>query len=219
MRFRPVFVAIPVVLLTSLSARAAVFVQSLPFNLTASGTTATSPLVNSGDLTASVSPFNPGFGTLTSFSVIWHMAYTLNWTNDSSGENTASSISGGGNYSLNGTSYNGDGGGNGNDGLANESLTTSYTIDDTDSFTVANAGVNYSPALLAAVTGGSSFPIVFDMSVTPNLGNVSSWSASAVGSVKVSYTYTPAPEPLSTGMVTAGLLAVAAGIRRRQQAS
>ncbi|HTH46696.1 MAG TPA: PEP-CTERM sorting domain-containing protein [Candidatus Limnocylindria bacterium] len=218
MRLLPVVVAIPAVLLTSLSARAAVFVQSIPFNLSTSGTTTTGPLVSSGDLTGTVDPFNPSLGTLTSFSVVWHMSYTLNWTNDSSGENTESSFSGGGNYSLNGTVYNGDGGGNGNDGPANASLTTSYTIDDNDSFTVANAGVNYSPALLAAVTGGSPFPVVFDMSVTPSLGNVSSWSASAVGSVTVSYTYTAVPEPLSTGMMTASLLAMAAGLRRRQQA-
>ncbi len=218
MRLRPCFVAIPAVLLTSLSAHAAVFVQNFPFNFSASGTTTTSPLVNSGDLTATVSPFNPGFGTLTSFKVVWHMAYNLSWTNDSSGENTESSISGSGVYFINGTDYNGDGGGGGNDGAANEFLTASVTIDDSDSFNVANAGINYSSALLAAVVGGSSFPVAYNVSVTPNLGNVSSWSASAVGSVQVSYTYTPAPEPLSTGLVTAGLLAVAAGIRHRQRA-
>ena len=218
MRLLPVVVVIPAVLLTSLSARAAVFVQSVPFSLSASGTTTTSPLVNSGDLTGTVDPFNPSLGTLTSFQVVWHMTYTLDWTNDSSGTGTSSSMSGGGSFSINGTSYAGNGGGNGNSGPANASLNTGFVIDESNSFDVAQAGVSYSPALLAAVTGGTSFPVAYGMSTTPSLGNVSSWSASAIGSVAVSYTYTAVPEPLSTGMMTASLLAVVAGIRRRQQA-
>jgi hypothetical protein len=216
MKLRPVFVAIPAVLLASLSAHAAVFVQTVPFNLTASGTTSTSALVNSGDLTGTVAPFNPGFGTLTSFNVVWHLTYTLNCVNDASGTGTSSSISCGGTFYLNGTGYDGDGGGNGNGAAPNASYVVTFDLDHSNSFAVDQSGVSYSPALLAAVTGGSSFPVAYSSPTTPNLGHVSSWSASAVGSVQVSYNYTPVPEPLSAAMVGAGLVAVAVGFRRRQ---
>ena len=213
--FRAIF-AIPAILLACPWARAAVFVQSVPFNLSASGTTTTSPLVNSGDLTGTVDPFNPSLGTLSSFDVVWHMTYTLDCVNDASGMGTGSSISCGGNFFLGGTSYDGDGGGNSNGGPPNSSYTAAFQINHSNSFAVAQAGISYNPALLATVTGGSSYPAAYGISITPNLSHVSSWSASAVGSVTVSYNYTAVPEPLSAATVGAGLVAVAVGIRRRQ---
>lgn len=220
MRLSPFSVAIPALILTSLSGHAAVFVQTTPFNFSASGSNVASELVPEGALSATVNPFNPGIGTLTSFSVVWSMNYGLEWTNDSSGMETASLMEAGGSLILGGITYGGAGGGssNGEESGAFEHLSLSFSIAATDTHSSPTVDFSYDPSIWGIVTGGSPFTVAHDITMSPQLGHVSSWSATGVGSVQVSYTYTPAPEPLSTGLATAGLLAVAVGVRHRQRA-
>ena len=91
----------------------------------------------------------------------------------------------------------------------------------TNSFLVSEAGTSYDPALLAAVTGGSSFVLKYASPVKTSYSSMASVNSVMNGSVTLTYTYDPAPNPvpeptsLAIGSVLfTGLIAMR---RRRRQ--
>jgi hypothetical protein len=196
------------------SSSAALFVQEVPFSFSASGTTATAPLTDAGDFTASFNPFNASLGTLNSFRVEWNVAYQMNFTNSVNGGN--GSISASGTYYLGGLGYSGNGGGDGDSGNAGVPLEAGFGVLGDTLFSTSS--ITYNPAILALVTGPDSFDAVWDSSTTPYFEGVAGWSATATGSVKLTYDYTPVPEPADAGIAAAFVAAgVAVGFRRMKR--
>lgn len=206
-------VAASLALVSVTPSSAALFVQEVPLSFSASGTTATAVLTDSDDMTVSFNPFNASLGTLNSFRVEWSVTYQLNFVNNSNG--ATGTISAGGNYSLAGRSYDGNGDGDGNSGPSGVPLSAGFTVSNNTLFPVADAGVTYDPGLLTAVTGASPFNALWNSATTPSFQDVTSWSASAIGSVKLTYDYTAVPEPADAG-IAAGVVALGAvlGLRR-----
>ena len=114
------------------------------------------------------------------------------------------------------------GNGNNTGGGANSPIgPISATATDTKSFLVSEANINYDPALLAAVTGGSSFVLKYGSPVKTSYATMASVNSVMNGSVTLTYTYDPAPNPvpeptsLAIGSVLfTGLIAMR---RRRRQ--
>jgi hypothetical protein len=152
-------------------------------------------LVNSSFFSTNMQPFNPALGTLQSFTVKWeNISGTLSGT---VGPVSAGSASGsfGGSFTLAGSPYGSNGGGNGGGngpGLPLEVIFPASPIVSDQTFTVANAGVTYDPAILAAVTGTSPFAAAFTSPATVSYTNVVDLAASVTGKVTLTYTYEPA---------------------------
>jgi hypothetical protein len=150
-------------------------------------------LVSSVFFSADLQPFDASLGTLQSFTVKWEASGLLTGTvgPDSSG---SASSSFGGSFYLAGSGYGGAGGGNGGGAGPGQSLEVIFPptpIVSEKTFTVAEAGVTYDPAILAAITGTSPFAAAFDSAVTVNYTNVVDLAASVTGTVTLTYTYEP----------------------------
>jgi hypothetical protein len=165
-------------------------------------------------------PFVSSLGTLTSFQIDWTVTIVASGTTSATGGNLSQSL--GGALFLNTTSYSGMGNGNNTGGGANLPIgPISATATDTNSFLVSEAGTSYNPALLAAVTGGSSFDLKYVSPVKTSYATMASVNSVMNGSVTLTYTYDPAPNPvpeptsLAIGSVLfTGLIAMR---RRRRQ--
>jgi hypothetical protein len=164
-------------------------VQTFPFNFSNSGD---GPLtvVNNGDFSGQAQPFNPLLGPLVSFEIAWDLTMTgAGIAGNPSGTIGSSGASAG--FYFAGVGYSGNGGGNGESGPMGDSLSFSFNILDSDLFLASNAGVTYDPAMLAAVLGGSSFPILWDTGYGVSASNAHTLSGTAIGSLKLTYTYLP----------------------------
>jgi hypothetical protein len=174
---------------TSALAQTYTQVQTFPFNFSNSGD---SPLViaNNGDFSGQAQPFNPLLGPLVSFEIAWNITMTgAGIAGDPSGTIGSSGASAG--YYFAGVGYSGNGNGNGDSGPLDEPLSFSFNIVSSHLFLVSNAGVTYDPAMLDAVVGGSSFPILWDTGYSVSANNAHSLSGTAIGSLKLTYTYLP----------------------------
>jgi hypothetical protein len=165
-------------------------------------------------------PFVSSLGTLRSFQIDWTVTITASGTTSASGGSLSQSL--GGQLLLNTTTYNGMGGGNNTGGGPNVPIgPISADATATNSFLVSEVGTSYDPALLAAVTGGSSFDLKFASPVKTSYASMDSVNSVMIGSVTLTYTYDPAPNPvpeptsLAIGSVLfTGLIAMR---RRRRQ--
>ncbi len=191
-------------------------VQTFPFNFSTSAASGPLTVANNGDFRGQAQPFNPLLGPLVSFEIAWDITMTgAGIAGDPSGTISSSGASGGFNFA--GVGYSGNGNGNGDSGPLDDSLSFSFSIIDSDLFLASNAGITYDPAMLAAVLGGSSFPILWDTGYGVSGGNSHSLSGTAIGSLKLTYTYLPeASTNVAMGLAFA---AVGGVVWRRRNAS
>ncbi|MFZ4469687.1 MAG: hypothetical protein ACOYOZ_10535 [Pirellula sp.] len=175
---------------------------------------------SSGLIGTGFNPFVSSLGTLRSFQIDWTVTIFAMGTTSASGGNLSQSL--GGQVYLNTTAYNGMGGGNNTGGGPNAPIGPILAVATaTNSFLVSEAGTSYDPALLAAVTGGSSFDLKYVSPVKTSYATMASVFSEMSGSVTLTYTYDPAPNPvpeptsLAIGSVLfTGLIAMR---RRRRQ--
>ena len=201
------------------SSDAGVITQTFNFtDSNASGSTGSLVIVDANGVSFSVNPFNSSLGTLDSFTLAWN----LNITGDGNGNGPASSlhVSYGGSTYVNTSVYNGWGDSlNATGAGLYPTQSNSFTL--TNTFTPANSGITYNPAILAAITGGSQFNATFKGG--PNTArmsyqDVSFASGEFTAGLTVTYNYTSAvPEP---SFAVAGLaLATATVFVRRRRAA
>ena len=189
--------------------------QTFPFNFSNSGS---SPLtvVDRGDFMAMAQPFISTVGPLVSFEIQWDITMTGSAiAGDPSG--TIEHSGAGGTYLIAGSGYSGNGGGGSDGGPLDEPLNFSLNVSDSTLFLASNAGVTYNPGILASVLGGSPFPLLWDTGYGVTGSNVRSLSGTAVGSVRLTYTYLPeASTNVAMGLAFA---AVGGVVWRRRKAS
>jgi hypothetical protein len=165
-------------------------------------------------------PFNSSLGTLRSFQIDWTVTITASGTTSASGGNLSQSL--GGSLLLNTTNYGGMGGGNNTGGGPNVPIgPISANATDTKSWLVSEAGTSYDAALLATVTGGSTFDLKFVSPDKTSYATMASVNSVMNGSVTLTYTYDPAPNPVPepTSMAIGSVLftGLIAMRRRRRQ--
>ena len=176
-------------------------------------------LSNLNGVSFSVNPFNSSLGTLDSFTTVWN----LNITGSGVGADSSASLTVqyGGTVYVNSSSYNGTGNGDSTGG-AGPFTTLSKSSTMTNTYTVANAGITYDPAILTALTGGSQFSASYSNG-TSNTAyatyvNATSATATFTAGLTVTYNYTAAvPEP-SFAVVGLALAAGTVVVRRRRAA-
>jgi hypothetical protein len=181
------------------------------------GTGGTSYSVTDGstDPVLTALPFNSLLGTLESFTVDFALTYDGSHTNGPGGGGFSMGTSG--DLTLAGITFSGTGGGNGTGGAPFDIVTVSYPNTFSQTFLVANAGVTYDPAILAAVTGGAPFEVRHEHNPTMSpTANASSFlmSIREGSTLSLTYTYDPIPEP---GTAALGLLAAAFAAARRRR--
>jgi len=162
-------------------------------------------LVSTNFFSANLQPFNAALGALQSFTVTWEVSVLLSgFGGPDTGGNASCTL--GGSFHIAGSAYSGGGTGNGNGtGPGQFFEVTVPPIINSNTLTVANAGVNYDPAILAAVTGASPFGVAFNSAVPVSYGTVSNFAASVSGTVTLTYTYEPAAAaPTVWGITTDG---------------
>ncbi|MCE9609912.1 MAG: hypothetical protein K8R23_06855 [Chthoniobacter sp.] len=148
--------------------------------------------VSPGFFSTKMQPFNASLGTLQSFTVKWeNISGTLSGT---CGAGTGGNASGsfGGTFMIEGSAYGGTGGGQGGGNgprLPVEVTFPAAPIVSNQTFNVGNAGVDYDPAILAAVTGTKPFLVAFDSPVTVSYGNVINLAARVTAKVTLTYAY------------------------------
>ena len=165
-------------------------------------------------------PFDSSLGTLRSFQIAWTVTITASGTTSASGGTLSQSL--GGFLLLDTVSYSGMGGGSNTGGGPNVPIgPISATATDTKSFLVSEAGFTYNPAMLAAVTGGSSFDLKYVSPVKTSYASMASADSVMNGSVTMTYTYDPAanpvPEPTSMAIGSVLFTGLIAMRRRRRQ--
>jgi hypothetical protein len=212
------------VVLVSLSAccglgQAATVSRTVNFSDTriASGTGDIFHADSNGLIGTGFNPFDSSLGTLISFQIDWTVTLTASGTTSASGGSLSQNHSGA--LSLNTTSYNGMGNGNSTGGGPNVPIgPISANATKTDLFLVSGGAP---AALLAAVTGGSSFVLKYDSPIKTSYSSMASVDSVMNASVTLTYTYDPAPNPvpeptsLAIGSVLfTGLIAMR---RRRRQ--
>ncbi|MEI7900901.1 MAG: hypothetical protein WCK89_11655 [bacterium] len=186
----------------ALPLRAATATQSANFSASNAGSlyngSGSTNLVESGFFSADMQPFNAALGTLQSFTVKWEVSGLLSGTGGPEGGSASGNFTNpdGCYFMIAGGIHGGGGGGNGNGAGPGQSFEVIFPatgpIFSEQTFTVANAGVSYDPAILAAITGTSSFPVAFTSAANVSYGNVVNLAASVSGKVTFTYTYEPA---------------------------
>jgi PEP-CTERM motif len=166
-----------------------------------------------------VTPFNTNLGVLESV--------TLQWTFDAlfavvtSGAGNAG-LNFGGKTRVGGIIYGGNGTGGGNGTTSSESLTMVPTpMSSSSTFTAAQAGPSYNPAIWAILTGSSAYSAKWtDGGSYFSYQNIASGSFASDLGLVVSYNHTPSPVPEpASALGTLGLLAGGTFFRRRKQAA
>jgi hypothetical protein len=156
--------------------------------------TGSANLVNSGFFSTDMLPFKASLGTLQSFTVKWEVGGLLSATSGPAGGNASGTL--GGTFMINGCGYSGGGGGNGNGAGPDQPFDVIFpmpSIVSEQTFSVADAGVGYDPAILAAVTNATPLAVSFDSAATVTYGTVVNLAASVTGKVSLTYTYAPPP--------------------------
>jgi hypothetical protein len=160
--------------------------------------------------TANFEPFDSSLGTLQSFTVRCRLNGALvGMAGDAEGTGSASSGFGGA-FSIGGAAFDGTGGPGGN-GVADAGSPLEVAIGIPDyerNLTVANAGVSYDPAILAAITGNAPYPISFNTGggVMVNFANVADLQASLGGMISITYIYQPVAGGTSESLTVTGFV-------------
>lgn len=160
--------------------------------------------------TADFEPFDASLGTLQSFTVRCRLNGALvGMAGDAEGTGSASSGFGG-SFSIGGAAFDGTGGPGGN-GVADAGSPLEVAIGIPDyerNLTVANAGVSYDPAILAAITGNAPYPISFNTGggVMVNFANVADLRASLGGVISITYIYQPVAGGTSESLTVTGII-------------
>lgn len=165
-------------------------VQTFPFNFSNSGSAGPLTIVSVGDFTATAQPHDTGIGPLVSFQIDWDITFSGTGIATDDGASIGSGSVGGA-YELNGISYNGNGGSNGDGGALSEPLSFTFNVSDSSTYLASNAGITYNPGLLAAVTGATTFPLEWTSQYALGASSATSLTGSAIGSVRLTYTYLP----------------------------
>lgn len=195
------------------SSHAAVITQQQQFNYSYgpdSGTGAIT-LVNDGDFTAEMLPFDTNLGSLNSFSVDWLLEFDASGAAGSADDAIIFS-SAVGSVSLGGINYSGIGGGDGAGEPEGTTINIGYTLPHSQTFEVLDAGVRYDPNILAAVLGDMTFNLLYDTDVQVDFSNVIDFNAYLNGQVVLTYDYTANTTDVSSpatltlfGLTLAGL--------------
>lgn len=188
--------------------------QTFPFNFSNSGASLPMTIANEGDFTATAQPFNPAAGTLISFVIAWDIDFTASGIATADNAYLGGGVGGG--FDLAGIDYGGTGDGSGDLALQNQPVTFTFNISDTKTVFVRLVSGGEDAAMLAAVLGASAFPLDWDSDYVLTGNDMASISGTAIGSVRLTYTYLP---EASTNAAM-GLAFVAAGgvvWRRRRQ--
>jgi hypothetical protein len=182
-------------------------VQTFPFSLNESGSGPVSETVfPSGFSTGNtVAPFAAQDGTLIDFTVSWIMNFDLNGTAGSGGG--GGDASAGGSYYLNGIAYDGNGNGNGAGGPPGTFVDIPFSVSDSDTFLVSEAGITYDPDILAAVEGGSDFALLWNAPVIIDAPGLASYNLSINATATITYDYVPEPSALLPSILLIGVLA------------
>jgi hypothetical protein len=203
-------------------ANATLITQEKPFvfSSTSALSSGTLAVVNTGDFTSTVSAFDSSLGTLNSFSIVWDMFFEMNGTVRNATPSTGS-ISGGasGNVIVNGIGYNGGGGSNSIGGDPGEIISASFAVNVSDIFLSEDAGIFYDPQILAMVLGSSDFDLGYDASYIPRYNNLNGATASARGSVTLTYDYTATAVTSPITIAIFGLGLVGLGWSRHKKLS
>ena len=165
--------------------------------------------------TATINPFEAALGTLDKVTINWDFGGSFTGTVGASSGSASLSIAG--TAYGNTTSYSGSGGSNGAaSGVtfsASQSNSTIY-----NDFLPSNAGVTYSPAILAAFTGANPYTVTFN-----NGGgryfydhSVASGTATSYRDVVVTYTYTTSAVPEIDPATGGSALPLVVGLAARQ---
>ncbi len=168
--------------------------------------TGTAPLVDPGLFTGTFVPFDATLGTLTSATVTFTATVDVSGTADPAAKTGGSlEVSFGGGFAVNGSTFNGTGGGFGPvTASAGDPLTGTLSLTGfTYSFLPEGAGVAYDPSIFGALTGSQAFSLGLNPSGnTLKYANAVDLGISANGVLKLTYEYVPAtPAPVITGLI------------------
>ena len=174
-------------------------VQTATFNTVESGS-GTGKLVivpKEGLSVGPLEPFNNQLGTLNSFTISWSSTLLTSGVVAGSGAGSFG-VSISGSFGVNGVSYSGGGNGGGTSGSAAAILgPISVPVVQSNVFKVSEAGSDYDPAILSAVTGNSNIPVSWISTSSAlaevNFSNLGSLTSSLTGTVTLTYDYTPRP--------------------------
>lgn len=178
-------------------ASAADLVQTATFSTSdsASGTGTLVVVPKEGLSKGPFDPFDPSLGTLNSFTISWSSTLTTSGVVNSSA-NGSFNASIGGNFCVNDVSYAGTGNGSGTGDTTAAALgPISVPIAATNVFKVSEAGSVYNSSFLSAVTGSTGFILSYINSsavATVSYSNLTSLTSSLIGTVTLTYNYTPA---------------------------
>jgi hypothetical protein len=165
---------------------------------------------------ATVTPFNTNLGVLESVTLQWTFEALFSGVSGGTG---SVGVGFSGNSHVGVTSYDGNGTGGGN-GATSDSFSMAATpMSSSRTFTAAQAGVTYDPAIWAVLAGSSPYSAKWTTNPSNfNYRNVESGTFSSNLGLEVSYNYTPSPVPEpASALGTLGLLAGGTFFRRRKQ--
>lgn len=195
-------------------------VQTVHFDETATYTGATSDvqLVDESFFVGTFDPFDGSLGTLTGFVIEWSLENTATGNLGASGGSVTLVLVGpltfnGGTYQFITPVVDTIA------GAPNTPISLSLPFGQTDTFLVSGAGSDYDSAFLDAVMGDAPFTLAFGSAVSFSVAGSATFDAATLGTVTLTYNYTPVPEP-STYVAFAGvfMLGVAVWHRRRRAA-
>ncbi len=175
--------------------------QTTPFDLVESFSgSGMGTVADNGDLSALFQPFDSALGTLQSFLISWNLSGEYTGTAAAT-EGGSAQMNLGGVFAINGSTFNGTGGG------ANVAVGPGEMFDEdyaaapfSYDFQVAAAGMQYDPAILATVTGTEPFTATYTSGapqgpVFVNYSGLEALNVTFTGSVTLTYTYEPADMP------------------------